>query len=592
MVNRLISDNCLNKKSQQGAALLLFFMAILLAGTIFTITNLSVVTSHSSTEQATSDALSKAKEALISYAVSNYERVGTGGWYGFLPRPETPSAASEGNVVANSEAGENRYDHVIGRLPWKHMDIEPLKDGSGECLWYAVSGDYKHGGSIRSEMLNEDSPGMFELYDENANPLKAGAAANRVVAVVIAPGARLAALGQTRQPADPALFCNVAPNNVVATDYLEVVGPHDNAVFDDIQNIDTFVTARNQQNQNINDRIITITQEEIFSAIRNSQSFISRMNRLTESVALCVNEYITTNPVVTGGGGCDLALCQAQCVADENICLAQCNNCRSDCDIAYDACIAAGTRRRDCNRARQICRNLCGPIRACTNNCRAVSAACDANCIATCIPGGGGGNNFWLPWPAPVALSAAINDYRLNSMYNDANTNQIPGRLPQTIDDSSIASGNMSVDMFANCSAITPIINPFVIPSSIDFTDDVNDEYKILWRHWKDHLFYVIGSGFEPSNATGTATPDCATTPASCVEVLDAGGASTYYAAVVIYSGTAAAGQNRDLDKGDYTNYLESYDVANNRFNFTTGQDSDDIAYCISDQRVITKCSP
>jgi len=565
-----------NASTQKGAALIMLFLVIMMTASIYFVTKLSVVNSPSSREQVTTDALAKAKQALLAYAVSNYERVGSGGWYGFLPSPETPSVASEGSVRPNGETGSNRYDHVLGRLPWKHMDIEPLKDASGECLWYAVTGDYKHGGTVRSEMLNEDSVGMFELYDENGNALRAGAAADRVVAVVIAPGAQLA--GQARLAADPNLFCKVAPNAVVASDYLDAIGIHDNASLDTLQGLDTFVTARSQQNANINDRIITITQQEIFLAIRKSPLFMNRANAATESLALCVNEYITTNPVVTGGG-CDAA-CMTQCTNDRTTCYNLCPACITVCNDEAGICRDANILpNRVCNQIRQNCRNTC--VATCENACDTVFASCTAG-------GGGGGNNFWMPWPAPVALSLAIDDYRLNSSYDDAASNQTPGRLPETIDNSNTATGNPAADMFANCSAIVPTLNAFpALPASMNYTL-VDDEYKVLWRHWKDHFFYVIGSGFEPSNAPDVGTPDCATTPASCVEVITAG-VSSYYAAIVIYSGTATAAQARDLEKGIYTNYLESYDIANNRFDFSIGND---VAYCISDQRVISKCSP
>ncbi|MCW9005594.1 MAG: hypothetical protein OQK70_10045, partial [Gammaproteobacteria bacterium] len=254
------------------------------------------------------------------------------------------------------------------------------------------------------------------------------------------------------------------------------------------------------------------------------------------------------------------------------------------------------------NTNRRNCDSACPSRRACSRRtCNRIFNTCETTCNATCTPGGGGGgNNFWLPWPALTNLSANVDDYRVNAFYDDNNpavttpTDPV-GRFPVTIDDSNAATTNPAIDMFANCNAITPTLTPGG-PVNIDFTDNTN-EYKILWRHWKDHLFYVIGSGFEPSNATGTATPDCAVTPTACIEVFDAG-VSSYYAAIVFYSGSLDPSlvppQTRELavDKGNYTNYLESYDAANNRFNFTTGQDSDDIAYCISDQRVITKCSP
>jgi len=277
-----------------------------------------------------------------------------------------------------------------------------------------------------------------------------------------------------------------------------------------------------------------------------------------------------------------------QCGIDQTACYDVCDGCVDQCWDDWDTCRAAIPKipNNVCAHNRNDCRNACPAVNACRVVCDTTYATCT-------VGGGGGGNNFWLPWPALTNLSGNIEDYKVDAFYNDndAVVNPPPepmGRFPETIDDSNAATGNSSVDMFANCSAITPVINPS--PVDIDFTNN-NDEYKVLWRHWKDHLFYIIGSGFEQSNEDATATPDCTTTPAACVEVIN-GGVSDYYAAVVIYSGTATVDQRRDLDKGDYTNYLESYDAVNNRFSFTSGQNSDDIAYCISHTRVISKCSP
>lgn len=590
--------NQISINKQKGAALIVLVLAFLMATAVLVITNFSIDKGKIGYEKRTSQALAKAKETLISYAVSYYEH-NSSGQYGFLPCPEmfdsTP-APNEGNERGNCD---NKHEHSIGRLPWKTLDIEPLKDGSGECLWYAVSGVYKNGSGIEADMHNEDSAGMFQIKDENNNIFKGKTPEERVVAVVIAPGSALA--GQNRPSASPNYYCkvNAYDANTNIAEYLDVIGADDNASLDDPELLDTFVTAQSLQNQNINDRIITITQEEIFTAIRKSRYFQKRAHTLTEAIAVCVKDYTINNVVVSGG--CDLAVCLQQCADDQTVCHDQCYACGSQCDLDYSACLLVDTKK-NCDKALKNCNKACPNENKCVKDCDKIFKSCESDCNTNCTPGGGG-NNFWLPWPAPVDLSPA--DYREDVSYDDAVANISPaGRLPYTLDSTNLLTGNPSSTMFENCTNIDATINGI---NGIDLgADIVANEYRKLWRHWKDHLFYAIGSGFDPSNATATATPDCNVTPASCVKVYDAATATTrYYAGVIVYSGSKTASQLRQSSppelaavpvtdsKGDLNNYLESYSgPPNNQFEFSSGSDSADIAYCISSNMVVTQCSP
>lgn len=138
-------------------------------------------------------ALAQARSALIGYAIS-YEERHPGEGYGFLPCPDsgndgsTPIGACGARGVA-----------AIGRLPWRTLGLPDLRDGWGECLWYAVAGSAKH--NPKPLTHNWDSPGQFELLTAAGDSLPVAAADGRAIAVVFAPGRALD--GQIRPPGRP-----------------------------------------------------------------------------------------------------------------------------------------------------------------------------------------------------------------------------------------------------------------------------------------------------------------------------------------------------------------------------------------------------
>jgi hypothetical protein len=572
---------CLNQpllNHQQGAALLLFFLAVLITGTLLIAGRVALDRGSVQYEDRTSEALARAKEALIAYAVSHYE-TDDQGRYGVLPCPESSASLSEGIQAGNCNGANINADP--GRLPWKNLAVDSLKDGSGECLWYVVSAGYKK--NTPSGMLNEDTPGMFVLRDENGDIIQGNTPEDRVVAVVIAPGPQLA--GQARPNPDlndPP--CVVAHDAVLAADYLDATGSYDNSdVVAAADSIDDFVTAINLQGSNINDRIITITAGEIFDAIRQQTAFDTRMQTLTEALAQCIGKYGIDN--VQAGGPCpDVNQCRADCDDDRDA-------CRFGCGIQRLLCLLSGNPSNVCNQQRNDCRSACDDTRtACRDAC--------VNCT-------GGADIYRLPWPAPVDLGLA--DYRLNDSYLDRTSTQagadgLLGRLPFNVNNSSTAitsqSGNPmpSTDEFLElCTGITlndgtvvdlstpppppPPPSPPVPPN----------EYRVLYENWKDHFFYVVGEAYAPSSTNNTCTVGV-----NCPSSL--GATSNPYAAIVFYSDERTGGQLRrsnETDPGLGTkdvigNYLEGSNSINlpdlpgsGEYNVNSGNDY----YCLIDDQ-------
>ncbi|MCW8955429.1 MAG: hypothetical protein OQL09_00975 [Gammaproteobacteria bacterium] len=288
----------INIRKQCGAALILLFLTIVLTGAVFFVTSISKNKTTTAREAVTTQALAKAKQALLSYAVSYYER-GTNkrGLYGFLPCPETYLSSGDGKERGNCG---NRYINDIGRFPWHTLGVPVLKDESGECLWYAVTSTYKNGSSAQTEMHNNDTPGMFSIYDVDNNVIKGSSPEDRVVAVVIAPGQVLN--GQNRPAATPNAPCKYsyqdANNNI--SEFLDNINGIDNSVLEtNTDRIDSFVTVTsNEDLADFNDRLVLITQSDIFNEINKQKNgitgtslFDGRIRNLIKGLASCLASF-------------------------------------------------------------------------------------------------------------------------------------------------------------------------------------------------------------------------------------------------------------------------------------------------------------
>ncbi|MFQ5659987.1 MAG: hypothetical protein ACE5GZ_06140 [Gammaproteobacteria bacterium] len=293
---------------QSGSVLLVFLLLIIIGSGYMLLTRLNVTARHSVYNQRTAVALAQAKQALIAYAVTYYES--NPGKYGFLPCPDSlPTLGTEGN---QDPGCGSRNVNSLGRLPWKSLGLPPPRDGDGECLWYAVSGEYKVNKATR--MLNEDSNGTFRIYKPDGTGLLAGTApADRPVAVIIAPGRALTVQNQDHTLEAGAVICG---GNYTASNYLdaEVPAPLPSGILNyaletgNKDRVDTFISSSNATRETFNDVIAFITRREIFDAIRKRNDYAQKLydsaavNNLTRNAADCVRKWGLSH----GGGNYSL----------------------------------------------------------------------------------------------------------------------------------------------------------------------------------------------------------------------------------------------------------------------------------------------
>lgn len=477
------------RRRQTGGALLVFMLLMIVGTSFVLVTGLNEKRIDQLRLKKTQDALSIAKEALISYALTHYDIVAAGE-FGFLPCPDASGLVNLEGAQDATCGGQNV--NSLGRLPWSALDIEPVTDGDGECLWYAVSSTFKKGATA-SQLLNEDTNGSFQLIDDDGvTPLAGATPQTRPVAVIVSPGAAMP--GQDRSIVLPAETVDYCGGNYNPANYLETLsGINNAAMVGAADSIDQFIstTITNNNQNTFNDVVAYITKAEIIQAFQNRSDYGEKLydntniNNLTRKVAECISNYGASH----------------------------------------------------------------------------------------------GGNNYSMPWPAPIALA----DYRIDANYND-DTNasgRLFGRVPNIIDDSNAVTGAAG-NLITDC---------------VDFT--ASAELTALWQHWKDHLFYVVAQSYQP---IAGITPACGN-GANCITINEdyAGSPLNDYAAVVIFSGSALTNivpiQDRrsipiDADnKSNVANYLEGNNVNpyadgdnNKRIDHqAAGANFNDIVYCIND---------
>jgi hypothetical protein len=294
-----------NPLRQEGVALLIFVIFLVLGAMAYFMSGLSVEELKQHQIENTAKSLQRAKQALIAYAITYGDIDGDGdtlpdfpGEYGFLPCPDYSPAGFFEGLEDSGNCGV-RGESKIGFFPWKTLDVPVLRDDSGTCLLYAVTGEYKNDESAtpnKTLMLNEDSNGMFQIVDKTGVIVQGAAAENRVVAIVFAPGKVLS--GQNRTFAAGSLC---GQEYAQLGEYLDAGGGADNSdVTAAADTIDQFIhaTAESVADTNpnpYNDRFVTITRDEIWSAIVKRADLKKKMTEMTEALAMCLANYATIN---------------------------------------------------------------------------------------------------------------------------------------------------------------------------------------------------------------------------------------------------------------------------------------------------------
>jgi hypothetical protein len=262
---------------QYGQAFLLSLL-ILIVGMTAIVYNFSTrASAEIGKGKITAAALAQAKEALIGYAAAHSTQPG------ILPCPDTDNDGS-----ADSPCGAMGVT-ALGRLPWKTLGLPDLRDGDGECLWYAVSSNFKNSGMSGPAKVNADSAGTLRVNDTSGTAVYSGS--NAVLAVVLAPGRTLD--GQDRAPAGT----TQCGGNTTAASYLE--GGNQNGAA-----TNTFVSG--PATSTFNDISLVLTSDALFNVvnIRVAKEAITALEsyRGTNSYYPFANAYGTASPYNCNAG--------------------------------------------------------------------------------------------------------------------------------------------------------------------------------------------------------------------------------------------------------------------------------------------------
>jgi hypothetical protein len=270
-------------RPQVGAVLLLMLILLILGGSAVALSLFNANDSRLQRQALTAQSLAQAKEALISYAVT-YGDVHAGEVPGFLPCPDINGDNGEGSSPINCGV---KNVSTIGHFPWKSLKLPTLRDGDNECLWYAVSGNYKN--NPQTDLMNWDNNGQFQAFAADG-VRRLDSDDNQVVAIIFAPGAALA--GQDRSGLDS----NRCGTSYSASAFLDQDLAHG------INNADVAGGKFIQSNAAglVNDQLLIITRLDIWKAIQRRQDFAPTLQRLTEVMAICLADYGNNNALVAG----------------------------------------------------------------------------------------------------------------------------------------------------------------------------------------------------------------------------------------------------------------------------------------------------
>lgn len=283
--------------AEHGYALTLM-LVLLVTGSLYVIVNrLDASPLQAARNAETSRALQQAKSALLAYALSNRDTrpdKDTGikiEGYGYLPCPDLESDDHMGTMYGTGAANCGANNTIsIGLLPYRSLGLPELRDGDGNCLWYAVSGTHKI--SPNTTPLNWDTRGQIEILDANGATLLASAgSAGGAAAVIFAAGPAInnATLQQTtgREPLDKP--CGTDSTQIAA--YLESLGAQ----------MSNGIRKAADGSTIGNDRLAWLGAIELYGALlKRTTAFPESVNADLANLAVALNQNYGSNMPGTG----------------------------------------------------------------------------------------------------------------------------------------------------------------------------------------------------------------------------------------------------------------------------------------------------
>ncbi len=281
-----------SSQRQQGAALLLIMLGLIMAMSTILLANLSRDDLRTHQLSLSMAQLAKARAALIDFAVVN-PNLNLGQAHG-LPCPDIDASGGFAEGEAHTSACGAPGVSVIGRLPWRTLGLPPLKDAAAACLWYVVSGSYKQAAAETVEMINTDSNGQLQLFDvESASIAEGLSAEDRPVAMVIAAMQPLATQARPGFTAGNQCVPDANPAGYLDTD---AVSGAANSVLSGVADaLDVFARVAGDSEEH-NDRIVTITRRDIERRVTAGSDHLNTMSELGLAIAACIADYGASNP--------------------------------------------------------------------------------------------------------------------------------------------------------------------------------------------------------------------------------------------------------------------------------------------------------
>lgn len=143
------------RSRQGGAALLLLLLALTLAFSVAAWRYFSSDMLRNQKMERTVQALATAKAALLARAAMDDNRPGS------LPCPDIDNDGTANGTVPNDVCEDELY---IGRFPHRTLEMDDLRDGDGERLWYALSPNFRDADGID---INSTTPSEINLNGDS-----------------------------------------------------------------------------------------------------------------------------------------------------------------------------------------------------------------------------------------------------------------------------------------------------------------------------------------------------------------------------------------------------------------------------------------
>lgn len=237
-----------SSKAQTGTVLLLFLLILVTSASYSFLSQLNAATNLHTRQQVTSRALVEAKQALLGYAITYPDKVNSNAGPGYLPCPDLDNDGdAEGGCAL---AGP--INLTIGRFPNETLNVQELKDASGQRLWYVLSDNFRNFAGL--EPLNSDTPGQLCIdvnFDDDCDVVADGDI-DDIVAIIIAPGAPVD--GQNRDPNETDIANEIR-------NYLEGNNKNFDTVF--VTHDDDGDDDGDINDDDFNDTLILITRQEL-----------------------------------------------------------------------------------------------------------------------------------------------------------------------------------------------------------------------------------------------------------------------------------------------------------------------------------------